>query len=95
MAESTNQRIDELEGTVSHLQRREKHLRRVISSAFAHHDSRRDAREELESLLNQSEETEQELMLLQSNGTTAEPQKLIACRPRTILHRRFELVGKK
>lgn len=94
MAESTNQRIAELEGTVSNLQRRERHLRRVISSAFAHYDSRRVAREELEFLLNESEETEQELMLLQNDGV-AEPQKLIACRPKTVLFRRFELSGRK
>ena len=92
MAEFTNQRIDELEGTVSHLQRREKHLRRVISSAFTHHETRRDAREELESVLDKSEQTEQELMLLQRPGGSEMPQKPSVCRhPKTILSRRFEL----
>jgi hypothetical protein len=96
MAESTNPRIAELEGTVSKLQRREKHLRRVISSAFAQIETRRDAREELESIIDKSDETEHELMLLQDPNNGAEPQKFTVCRhPKTILRRRFELALKK
>lgn len=65
MAREQGQRIGELEIMVASLQQREKRLRAVLSSAFTSNESRRDARTELESLLNMTEAAEDELMLLE------------------------------
>jgi hypothetical protein len=70
MARELNQRVAELEGTIASLGQRERRLRAVLSSALTSDDSRRDAREELESLLNMTDEVEDELLLLESPAET-------------------------
>ena len=66
MTPEQSQRVAELEVTVALLEQREKRLRAVISSAFTSRADLRNAREELESLLDRTEEVEDELLLLES-----------------------------
>jgi hypothetical protein len=66
MAREQSERVAELEGTAARLQQRERRLRAVLKSAFTGKESRRDARQELESLLNKTDEVEDELLLLES-----------------------------
>lgn len=66
MAQEQSQLVAELEATIARLEQREKRLRAVLSSAFTDHERRRDARAELESLLNEIEEVEDALQLLES-----------------------------
>jgi len=66
MTREQSQRVAELEATLSRLHQREQRLRAVLSSALTSHDDRRDAREELESLLDMTDEAEGELLLLES-----------------------------
>jgi hypothetical protein len=69
MAQEQIQLVAELEATIARLEQREKRLRAVFSSAFTDHERRRDAREELESLLNEIVAVEDELLhLVSANG---------------------------
>jgi hypothetical protein len=77
MAREQSQRVAELEVTSARLQQREKRLRAVLKSAFTGDESRRDAREELESLLNKTDEVEDELLLLESPGGVRENREKI------------------
>jgi predicted nucleic acid-binding Zn-ribbon protein len=95
MAEQTQQ-IADLEGTVTSLERREKRLRAILSSFMTSNERRHSAREELESLLDQSEQAEEKLSLLQFTDGVEKYQQDSAenragsCRqPRTILSNRF------
>jgi hypothetical protein len=92
MANLNIHRIDELETLVAHLHQREKWLRAVLSSALTSHESRTNAREELESLLDKSEEAEDELMLLASPAGVEEHQKKSSVqRPHCCRQERFIL----
>jgi len=66
MTREQSQRATELEVTIARLHQREERLRAVLSSALTSHDARRDAREELESLMDATDEVEGELPLLES-----------------------------
>jgi hypothetical protein len=96
MAQGQSQHVvEELEDTVACLEQREKWLRAILSSAFTSLENRRDAREELESLLDKTDEVEGQLLLLESSDEsgghrTDSEERLHACRQaRTILRRRF------
>jgi hypothetical protein len=99
MADAHSPRIDELESTVTCLERKEKRLRRAISSLWTPSENLRDAREELESLINQADEVETEWVHLESDETgeaELSEKRAIACRkPRSILSRRFNPRGSK
>jgi hypothetical protein len=102
--------VAELELSVARLQQREKRLRAVLSSAFTSRESRRDAREELETLLDKTEAADDELQLLGSNGGShdgsshdgngaqdrVDPEERANSHrgPRTILRRRFRVLGR-
>jgi hypothetical protein len=75
MTQEQFQRVAELEVTVARLEQREKRLRAVLASAFTSHENRSDAREKLASLLNSTEEVEDELLLLESPDGRS-PEKL-------------------
>ena len=76
MAREQSQRVARLEVTIARLEQREKRLRAVFKSAFTSRESRYDAREELESLLNKTEEVEDELLRLESpDGSREREQK--------------------
>ena len=98
MAREQSQRVAELEALVVGFQQREKRLRAVLSSGFTSRESRRDARVELESLLNTSEDVEDELLLLESPGGRS-PEKLgktsafVLPPIKATLRRRFERAG--
>ena len=62
MTREHSQRAAELEGTVVRLRRRERRLRAALKSPFVRGESRHDAREELESLLSETEQIEDELL---------------------------------
>ena len=62
MTREQSQRAAELEGTVVRLRRRERRLRAALKSPFVRVESRHDAREELESLLSETEQIEDELL---------------------------------
>jgi hypothetical protein len=64
MTREQSQRAAELEGTVVRLRRRERRLRAALKSPFVRVESRHDAREELESLLSETEQIEDELLAL-------------------------------
>jgi hypothetical protein len=66
MAREQSQRVAELEVSTARLEQREKRLRAAVSSAFTSDEIRRDARDELESLLHKQQELEDELLLLES-----------------------------
>jgi hypothetical protein len=88
--------VAELELSVVRLQQREKRLRAVLSSAFTSRENRRDAREELETLLDKAVAAEDELQLLASpegigsgsEKTSEEP--VSGHQPRSLLRRRFK-----
>jgi hypothetical protein len=92
--------VAELELSVVGLQQREKRLRAVLSSAFTSRESRRTAREELESLLDKTEAAEDELLLLASpvgigsGGEKTSEEPVSGHQPRSILRRRFRLFGR-
>lgn len=92
MANLNLHRIDELETLVAHLHQREKWLRAVLSSALTSRESRSNAREELESLLDKSEEAEDELMILAWPVRDEEhQQKSSVQRPHSCRQERFIL----
>ena len=62
MEKLQNTQVDELESSVARLYQREKRLRAVLSSAFTSRENRRDARDELESVLDETNTTENELL---------------------------------
>jgi hypothetical protein len=64
MTREQSQHVAELEGTVVRLRRRERCLRAALKSPFVSVESRHDAREELELLLNETEQVEDELLPL-------------------------------
>ena len=65
MTQEQSQRVAELEVAIARLHQREQRLRAILSSALTSHEDRRDAREELESLLEMTDEVEGELLLLE------------------------------
>ena len=102
MTHGQSQRIAELEVTVSSLEQRERYLHAVLSSAWTSRENRSDAREELESLLDKSDEAEHELTSLQTPRGVVEHRqepsgnRVNLCRqPRGLLRRRFSLAVKK
>lgn len=95
MAPPTAQ-VAELELSVTRLERREKRLRAILSSALTSHESRRTAREELETVLDSTLAADNELLLLDCQkeneaGCEQNPQERMSSlrRPRAILKRRF------
>lgn len=97
--------VAELELSVARFQQREKRLRAVLSSAFTSRESRRDAREELETLLDNAVAAEDKLQLLGLNGGSpdghgaqdrveSEAPANSNHRPRSILRRRFRGLGR-
>jgi len=61
MAREQSQRVAEVEDSVVRLHRREMRLRSILKSALTSVESRRDASDELESLLNEIKLVEDEL----------------------------------
>jgi hypothetical protein len=62
MEKQQNTQAAELESSVERLYRREKRLRRVLSSALTSREHRHDARDELESVLEEADATENKLL---------------------------------
>ena len=96
VAQEQSKQVVELELSVARLHQREKRLRAVLSSAFTSRQNRLDAREELEVVLNKTEASEDELLLLDSaDGVRARDREEPAarasacCQSRGILGRRF------
>jgi predicted nucleic acid-binding Zn-ribbon protein len=95
MAPPTAQ-VSELELSVVTLQRREKRLRAILSSAFTSRESRLTAREELETVLDRTAAADDELQLLDCRKENpadceADSRERVSLlrRPGAILKRRF------
>jgi hypothetical protein len=93
--------VAELELSVARLAQREKRLRAVLSSSFTSRENRRDAREELEVLLDKSVAADDELLLLGLHDGKAAPDPVASeeqadssHRPRSLLRRRFKGLGR-
>jgi hypothetical protein len=100
MAQEQSTHVAELELSVARLHQREKRLRAVLSSAFTSPESRLDAREELESLLDKTVAAEDELQLLDSpagdgilHSENQQARSEFHHQPRMLLKRRFRMPG--
>ena len=94
MPQGQSQSVAELEDTVARLEQREKRMRAVLSSAFTSRENRREAREELESLLQKTDQVQDELLFRVMKTSPEKVGRTTTAQARTILRRRFGKRGR-